>query len=262
VKSADNPYVMIDRRPIDNPALSYKAKGLLTYLMSRPDGWEVSVVDLINHSTDGEDSVRSGMKELEKVGHMKRTRTRAAGAGKYTGLLIEVYELPHADFRHVDKPDVDKPDVENPTQVLSTSNSTERKKNESIRSSDDDDDISNVLLDKSSSSIKDDAQIVCIIYAEEIGRLSTRVRTEIKKAVAVYPLEWVRDAFREAVVHNVRKWSYVSAILARWKVEGKAEKRGERRSVSKVEYTQADREAAIRVLARRQSVRERHIEST
>jgi hypothetical protein len=46
VKNKDNPYVMIDRRPLDNPALSFKAKGILTYLMSRPNGWEVCIIDL------------------------------------------------------------------------------------------------------------------------------------------------------------------------------------------------------------------------
>ena len=52
VKNKDNPYVMIDRRPVDNPTLSFKAKGILTYLLSRPDGWEVSVADLINSGSE------------------------------------------------------------------------------------------------------------------------------------------------------------------------------------------------------------------
>ncbi len=125
VKSAENPYVMIDKRPVDNPALSFKAKGILTYLMSRPDGWEVSVADLINHSTDGEDSVRSGLKELRDAGHMKYTKMR--NKGRITGWLIEVYEVPtspHADF-----PDVDLPDVENPTQVLKNLSSNKKIRN-------------------------------------------------------------------------------------------------------------------------------------
>ena len=130
VKSANNPYVMIDRRPIENPILSFKAKGILSYLLSRPDGWEVSVSDLINKATDGEDSVRSGLGELERAGHLKRTRTRAAGAGTYTGLLIEVYEVPHAGFPDVVCPDVVCPDVENPTQVLSTLSKNKRNKEE------------------------------------------------------------------------------------------------------------------------------------
>lgn len=120
VKSAENPYVMIDRRPIDNPTLSFKAKGILTYLMSRPDGWEVSIPDLISHAKDGEDGVRAGMKELKDAGHVKYTCSREQG--RITGWLIEVFEVPHRE-----KPDVVLPDVENPTQVLSTLSSTELK---------------------------------------------------------------------------------------------------------------------------------------
>jgi hypothetical protein len=105
VKNAENPYVMIDRRPIDNPILSFKAKGILTYLMSRPDGWEVSVADLVNHALDGDDSIRSGLKELKKAGHIKQTQMRKRG--RITGWLIEVYEVPHTDFQDVEKPDME-----------------------------------------------------------------------------------------------------------------------------------------------------------
>lgn len=118
MKSAENPYVMIDRRPIDNPLLSFKAKGILTYLMSRPDGWEVSIPDLIAHAKDGEDGVRAGMKELKDAGHVKYTCSREQG--RITGWLIEVFEVPHRE-----KPDVALPDVVNPTQVLSTLSNTE-----------------------------------------------------------------------------------------------------------------------------------------
>ena len=132
VKSKDNPFVMIDRRPIDNAALSFKAKGILTYLMSRPDGWEVSVKDLFNHATDGEDAIRSGLAELRKAGHMKYVQERVKG--RITGMVIEVYEVPltspHADFPDVEKPHVEKPDVENPTQVISTLSSTESSSKE------------------------------------------------------------------------------------------------------------------------------------
>ena len=116
VKSSDNPYVMIDRRPIDNPKLSFKAKGILTYLMSRPDGWEVSVADLIKRSTDGEASVRAGLKELKEAGHMRYTQSRKSG--RITGWLIEIFEIPlppHRDFLNVEIQD-----VENRGQVLKT----------------------------------------------------------------------------------------------------------------------------------------------
>lgn len=119
VKNPENPYVSIDRRPIDNPKMSFKAKGILTYLMSRPDGWEVSVTDLVKHSADGEASIRSGLKELKDFGHMKYTKLREKG--RITGWLIEVYEVPHLSSPDSDFQDVEKPDVENRGQVLSTS---------------------------------------------------------------------------------------------------------------------------------------------
>jgi hypothetical protein len=65
IHDKDNPYVVINKTAIENPSLSFKAKGILAYLMSRPDGWEVSVADLVNRSVDGKASVRAGLQELE-----------------------------------------------------------------------------------------------------------------------------------------------------------------------------------------------------
>lgn len=122
VKSKDNPYVMIDRRPIENTTLSFKAKGILTYLLSRPDGWEVSVADLIKRGTDGEKAVRAGLKELKDAGHMKYTTSRKAG--RITGWLIEVFEVPDADFVQVENLQ-----VENAGQVLSTLSNKKKTNN-------------------------------------------------------------------------------------------------------------------------------------
>lgn len=143
MKNKDNPFVMIDRRPVDNAELSFKAKGILTYLMSRPDGWEVSVTDLVRHGTDGEASIRAGLKELRDAGHMKYTTSRKEG--RITGWLIEVYEVPNieftenspdGDFLHVENLQVENQDVENRRQVLKTLSSTELKKNTSAKIAD------------------------------------------------------------------------------------------------------------------------------
>jgi hypothetical protein len=123
VKNKDNPYVMIDRRPVDNPKLSYKAKGILTYLLSRPDGWEVSVADLIKHGAEGEAAIRSGLKELKQVGHMKYTQAR--DQGRITGWLIEVFEVPISPDR--DFQDVENQDVENQGQLINRGSNKQKK---------------------------------------------------------------------------------------------------------------------------------------
>ena len=88
----DNPYVIINREPITNPKLSFKAKGILAYLLSRPDGWEVNVPDLVNHSTDGPAAVRSGLRELREAKHIIYNPKREGGFIKKW--VIEVYESP------------------------------------------------------------------------------------------------------------------------------------------------------------------------
>jgi len=131
VKNKNNPYVMIDRRPIENPALSYKAKGILTYLLSRPDGWEICMTDLIKRSTDGRASTRAGLKELEEAGHLKYDQSREKG--RITGWIIRVYEVPNqpeSDFRNLDsQPESDFQQVENRIQVLIIPSNTKKTNN-------------------------------------------------------------------------------------------------------------------------------------
>ena len=59
------------------------------------------------------------------------------------------------------------------------------------------------------------------LYEENIGMLTPMIAEELKEAEKSYPPEWLRDAVREAVHQNKRKWRYISAILQRWATEGK-----------------------------------------
>jgi len=61
---------------------------------------------------------------------------------------------------------------------------------------------------------------IFVLYEQNIGLLSLLLADELKYAADHYPAEWIEAAFREAVVHNKRKWSYICAILSRWETEG------------------------------------------
>lgn len=69
-KNRNNPYVMINKTALDDDNLSWKAKGIWCYLMSKPDGWKCQVEDLKKHSKDGTDSVKAGLRELREYGYM------------------------------------------------------------------------------------------------------------------------------------------------------------------------------------------------
>lgn len=212
VKSKDNPYVMIDRRPIENKNLSYKAKGILTYILSRPDGWEVNITDLKNHGKEGAAALRTGLKELRDAHHICYHVAR--NVGRITGWLIEVYEIPYDlpigeqgdgiedeispddDFQQVENQQ-----VENRRQVLST------------------------LSNKQSKVIEDDDALAQIskAYQSEIGLITAAIRDELIEASTSYPLQWTLDAIHEAAIQNKRGWKYVLAILSRWKAQGNQE---------------------------------------
>ncbi len=60
------------------------------------------------------------------------------------------------------------------------------------------------------------------LYEQNIGMLTPMTAEELREAEKLYPETWIRDAIKEAVNQNKRKWSYISAILERWSTEGKS----------------------------------------
>lgn len=92
-KDKDNPYVMIDKRILANPKLSWKAKGIWTYLMSKPDDWEVILADIEKRSTDQNRAVRSGLQELRDAGYIWKAQERDE-TGQITKHLWLVFEQP------------------------------------------------------------------------------------------------------------------------------------------------------------------------
>ena len=53
-------------------ALSLKAKGLLSMMLSLPEDWVYSVEGLVSLCKEGRDAVRSALAELEDAGYMVR----------------------------------------------------------------------------------------------------------------------------------------------------------------------------------------------
>ena len=59
------------------------------------------------------------------------------------------------------------------------------------------------------------------LYDQNIGIITPMIAEELKEAEKIYPLQWIEEAFKEAVVLNKRSWRYIARILERWASEGK-----------------------------------------
>jgi DnaD/phage-associated family protein len=61
------------------------------------------------------------------------------------------------------------------------------------------------------------------LYEQNIGMLTPMIAEELREAEKLYPLNWIKDAIKEAVALNKRSWRYIAAILERWSAEGRSD---------------------------------------
>lgn len=94
VEKQNQPYTMILNDSIRDSSLSWKARGILCYLLSLPDDWQLYMEELESHATDGETALRSGIEELERGGYISKRQLRDTGTGQISGYEYVVTEAP------------------------------------------------------------------------------------------------------------------------------------------------------------------------
>ena len=89
-------YAQIDNDLINNRELSFKALGIMTYILSKPDDWQIYISDLCRDK-DGEKSVRAGLNELKDKKYIQRYRVYDMDTGKVHHWETLVSETPFED---------------------------------------------------------------------------------------------------------------------------------------------------------------------
>jgi len=237
IKKEDN-YVVLDKTLLNEKTLSWKAKGLHTYLMGLPDDWKVRETDLVNRSSDGRASTRSAIKELTDAGYVKRVPVREKGKFKEWEFVVHerpVFasdpEEPDTDEGRNEEPDepegepsppecenqklvppesdfpkVEKPKVENRT-LLSIEGTKEPKELKDL-----------VVVD---AGAEDALTKLIDFYRKNIEPLAPPFTIEkIEDDVKSYGAELVQFAIETATLSNVRKYTYITGILKTWAQAG------------------------------------------
>lgn len=130
----DNPYFASSRATAQNRNLSWEARGVLWYLLSKPSDWEIVPKDLEQQC--GKAKVYGIIKELKDAGYLIRERTRD-DKGKFVWGEYRVYEHPSSLCEpfpenpemgnpemaksDMDKPETETPFMENPPQHIKDS---------------------------------------------------------------------------------------------------------------------------------------------
>lgn len=85
-------YTVISNAAINDARLSFRARGVLVWLLAKPDDWTTSAEALASQATEGRDAVRSAMRELGNAGYIVRDKHRGPG-GTWVSCLT-IYEEP------------------------------------------------------------------------------------------------------------------------------------------------------------------------
>ncbi len=144
-------WVVLDKYFLDDDArLSFQAKGLLAYLLAKPDSWMVYVSDLVNRASDGRKAIYSMLKELEGCGYLAREFNRN-NKGKILGITYTIFERPQTvgnppcapkgdtDSSGIEKPYAQKrhtaqryADKETQVNTISTNNNNDQQQQQEI----------------------------------------------------------------------------------------------------------------------------------
>lgn len=102
----DDYYTQIPNEWVRDSRLSFKARGLLTLVMSHSRGWSLSINSLAVQNQEGKDAIRSAIYELEKFGYLTRSQVNEGGRfGEAVWTTHDPADLPMAE----------NPTTENPT---------------------------------------------------------------------------------------------------------------------------------------------------
>ncbi|MCI5483717.1 MAG: helix-turn-helix domain-containing protein [Clostridiales bacterium] len=228
-------YTVMANYHLRDTSLSLKAKGLLSLMLSLPEGWDYTTKGLACICKDGVDSICSTVKELENAGYVQRRRLRnelghlteveytilekpvrlessenppkAGKAPKRENPVLErpVLGNPVLDIPEQAIPEQEEPEQENPAQ-LNIQESITEKSNNDLSSKDSFFPSADVvpLTDGKKEREKIRAQIEYDIMRERYGREQIDELVEIMLEVSMN---------RSPTIHIGREAEYATAYV-------------------------------------------------
>jgi hypothetical protein len=196
----ESQFTQIHNAWIRDPNISYKAKGLLTYLLSHEVGYTITIGQIIRESGDGKQSVRSALEELIKAGYLETQRTTDE-RGYNAGLA---YFIKDPSIPKSDNPTLDNPTLDNQTAL---ENNLTKKTIKQEKPTDTAFDTFWLLYPKrigKADALKAWKQVIKIKTADEMIAL-TKAYSESKlpdMTYIPYPASWLNKGLYEAVEND------------------------------------------------------------
>ncbi len=90
-KAKNNNFTQISNEVLLDERLSFKARGILALLLSRPKNWKIYINEIVERSNlDGKYTVQSGFKELKALGYIELIKVWNKETGKFEGTVYQL----------------------------------------------------------------------------------------------------------------------------------------------------------------------------
>lgn len=225
-------YTVMANHHLRNKALSLKAKGLLSLMLSLPEGWDYTTKGLAAICRDGVDSICSTVRELENAGYIQRRRVRDSH-GRLAEIEYTILERPAETAPSpkrenpvlenpvLEKPEQEKPEQENPAQ-------SNTKKSNTKESKTDPSNIQSFFLSEAPvadgptdgreirAEIQEQIDYGILVTPSNRAQLDELVEIMVEVAVnrsktvkigrdAEYPIDYVRKRFQQITKEHIEK---------------------------------------------------------
>ena len=94
-------YTVVHNDLIEDQSLTWKARGILIYLLSKPDHWRTTAAYLASQSPEGIHSVRAALQQLERAGYVRRIKKQNS-RGQWSTYTV-IFDRPQPVDNYVEK---------------------------------------------------------------------------------------------------------------------------------------------------------------
>ncbi|MCC5422470.1 helix-turn-helix domain-containing protein [Clostridium botulinum] len=235
IKDKENPYVMLNKYFVYDGRLSLKAKGLMSYFLSRPDNWEFYSSEIEKNCKDGEKAIRTAIKELETNGYIERLLKRDSNGKLIGGYDYTIYEIPQNIKSDETTCTKEEPKRQNAYSAKCLSGETPIRRNGRLLNND-------IKLNKERERDSHFEAMKLCQYVEEVTSMPGILNlAAVKIAIMKHGYKNTKLAVEKAIALNKCSMQYINGILQTWMKEGypkedKKEQQTEKNSCSHKEF--------------------------
>ena len=121
-------YTVMSNTHLKDKNLSLKAKGLLSIMLSLPDGWNYSIEGLISICKEGERAVKSTLEELKKYKYLVTTKLYPNQTqSKRIEYIYDIFENPKIEKQEVQNVGLENVGLQNAGQLNTNNKNTKNK---------------------------------------------------------------------------------------------------------------------------------------